>query len=245
MAFFQVAYDGSGTFSQHAAIAYAGAIASTRQWSAFTESWNKILEREKLPYFKMAEAMTWSGRFLSKHDEWGNDRDNRRNILLHELADLAVQHDFRSTGMWSDARVMANEDAIVAKKIELFKGAVFTLLSTVPTGNFATLMIDDEFDIEPRLRGWIRQMRTSAGDGQAPIVAVCFVDDRAFPAIQLADMIAWLFRELGEQIIASDGENLVLNPLLDKLMHSSHFTVHKTEPGALLNGFDQSHSSST
>jgi hypothetical protein len=48
MAFFQVAFDGSGTFGQHNAIAYAGAVASTKQWSAMTEPSRAAVEREGL-----------------------------------------------------------------------------------------------------------------------------------------------------------------------------------------------------
>jgi uncharacterized protein DUF3800 len=236
MAFIQVAFDGSGTFNQHTSIAYAGCIATTRQWAALVEAWNNSLKREGLAYFKMAEAMTWYGEFKTKYHDWGAERDSRRNSLLNELADIARGYELRATGMWSDARVMATKISVPEKKVELFQGAILTLLSAVPDGNYATLMLDEELDIEQPMRAWIRQLRVARRDTPAPIVAVCFVDDRVFPAVQLADMIAWLYREFGEQIIASDGRNVSMNPLLDKLMHSSQFTLHKTEPGMLLNG---------
>ncbi len=240
MAFFQVAFDGSGAFNtKDRAIAYAGAVATGRQWAAFTDSWNSVLTREGLAYFKMAEAMTWFGEFAGRWSKWGDARDEKRTSLLNELADLAVRYDFRATGMWSDANVLTAHQTVTDKKVELFKAGMLVLLQAVPDGNHVSLLMDEELDIEPSVRKWVREMRQRRGKNIAPITAVCHVDDRAFPAVQFADMVAWLYREYGDQVIATDGGNAMLSPLLAKVMHSTQFTIHKTEPGTLLNGLRQ------
>jgi Protein of unknown function (DUF3800) len=237
MAFFQVAFDDSGKADKNPAVAYGGAVATSVQWSAVTEEWRGVLERHGLQYFKMAEAMTWFGEFQKKHSEWGPERDAKREALLSELVDVAVRHRVPATGMWTDSRVL-NHDRNGEKKLELFKSAALVLLEAVPAGNYVTLMCDEEIEIERGVRAWIRSMRKAHGSVLAPITGVCFMDDRVIPVVQLADMIAWLFRQYGEQVIATDN-HATMNPLLLALMHSSHFGLRQTEVGGLLGGLRQ------
>ena len=234
--FHQVAFDGSGTFGTHSAIAYGGIVATTSQWGAFTESWAAVLNREDLQYFKMAEAMKWYGEFLPKHSQWGTDRDIRRNTLLNELVTIALRCEFQPVGMFADARLFTQQN-IASKKDELFQGALLALLRGVPDNHFVTLICDEEIDLEPKTRAWVRKLRSDQGSKMAPIVGVCFVDERAYPAVQLADMVAWLFRERGERIVASGDTSL--HPLLERLKQDTHMDIHQTEVGKTLDGLRQ------
>jgi hypothetical protein len=239
VAFFQVAFDSSGTFDRHPIVSYGGAVATLKQWSAFTEPWNEILQREELRYFKMAEAMKWYGEFVRKYHDWGNERESRRNALLNRLVDLAERYEIRSTGAWLDTRSVNQEKSHTDKKMEALQGAVLTLLKSVPEGEHLALLFDEEMDIEPKVQRWVRHMRQRSEPKMGRIAAVCFVDDRLFPVVQLADMIAWLFREHGERVLASGDKDVPKVPLLEKLMHASHFDIQKRERGALLNELRQ------
>lgn len=239
MASYQVTFDGSGTFGQHSAISYGGAVASIKQWAAFAEDWEAVLASQGLGHFKMAEAMTWYGPFAQKYSDWGTDREQRREALLNELADLAVRYKCRATGMRIDPRVITQDQTVAAKKEELFSGALYTFLESIPRTERVTLLCDDELDLEPRVRALVKALRKMHGDKVAPVVAVCFGDDRVFPALQLADMVAWLFRELGERIIATNGHPGELNPVLSKLAWATELSAHQAASGQLLSGLRQ------
>src|SRR5881409_1222185 len=60
---YQVVFDGSGTINQHRGVVYAGAVSTMTQWQAFSETWEHILAKNDLAYFKMVEAMTFYGEF--------------------------------------------------------------------------------------------------------------------------------------------------------------------------------------
>ena len=219
VAFFQVALDGSGTLGQHSAIAYGGFIAERKQWSALTDPWVGILERHGLSYFKMAEAMKWHGEFKHKYSEWGDERENRRDGLIDDLASLAVRYEFKPAGMFADARLLGEQGRVTDKKVELFKRTIRSLLTHVPDGQNVTLICDEELDIEFTIRKWVKSLRRDKGDNIAPIVGICYMDDRVFPAIQLADMLAWLLRERGERLIKTGDDSL--HPILAKLKQDS------------------------
>jgi hypothetical protein len=230
MVVLQFAIDGSGTIGQHVAVSYGGVVASQANWSAFTEAWRKVLEHYELPHFKMAEAMSWYGPFAAKYSEWGERRDVRRDALLDELVRIVIKYEFKPAGMFSDVRLLAHEDDIRSKKVALFSAAVRVVIDALPKGHLLTIVSDIELDIEARVRAIVQSMckATTAG----PIVGVCFVDDRIFPAVQLADMIAWLLRERGERIIRRGDESL--HPLLDKLKQDSGVGLTEHEFGGKL-----------
>jgi hypothetical protein len=178
--FHHVGIDGSGTFNRHKAIAYAGAKATPAQFADLAESWRNVLVRENLTYFKMAEAMSWHGQFISKYSKWGEDREQHRDCLLNELADLALGSGFTAVGTWADVRLLA-EDAVADKKAEVFASVVLGLLERIPEDNYVTLMCDEELDLEAKVRAWLHTARTRHVKGIAPITGVCYLDDRVYP----------------------------------------------------------------
>lgn len=193
MALYNAAFDGSGTLGQHKAIAYAGVKGSDKQWAAFAEAWAQRIGADGLAFFKMAEAMKWSGEFASKYTQWGADRDKRRDALIDDLVSLSIGYGLDVVGIAATDRLIVGDTA-AARKMQLFKGAMLALLNEIPAIHTVTVMCDTELDIEADVRAWMREVRKTSDRNIPALSGICFLDDRVYPSLQLADMVAWLFR---------------------------------------------------
>ena len=211
--FINIALDGSGTIGTHKIFAYGGAVGSPKQWEAFAETWFTVLQKYGITYFKMAEAMTWFGEFGPKFTEWGEEREAKREALFEELIDLALRAQFHGSGIFVNASIL-DERAVADSKTETIKALFVSLLSGIPENHYATVMCDAELDVEPKIRVWMSQLRRL--EKQLPSLAgFCFMDERLNPPIQLADIVAWLWRAWGEARLLDPAAQMP--PLLARL----------------------------
>lgn len=80
----QAFIDDSGSEPQGKVFVLAGFIASAERWAEFSCSWQRVLDRNRLEYFKHSEAMTLNGEF-DKRRGWNAEK---RDALLAELVDI-------------------------------------------------------------------------------------------------------------------------------------------------------------
>jgi hypothetical protein len=93
-----VAYIDDSGIGQAPISVLAGWIASASVWARFSDEWKEALEmKPRLDYFKLSEAMSFSGQFSGRGEE---SRNERMRLLVRILADhrplgvvSAVPHD--------------------------------------------------------------------------------------------------------------------------------------------------------
>lgn len=235
---YYVVFDGSGTIGTHPAIVYAGAVSTQAQWGAFAESWEHLLERHDLAYFKMAEAMTFYGEFLPKNAEWGTLRDARRDALLQQFANLKTRYDLRVTGCGfataSSDNAFYTRENIIEKKKMVFRAAILGLLKHIPPEYSVLLICDIEKDVEDAFRGWIDGLIRTESEKVARIIGIGFHDDLFSANIQFADMVAWVLRQEIERQARRQEDQV--NPLYSLLLDGSDVRVVTVGPDGLLSG---------
>lgn len=216
----QAVFDGSGTFGTHPSVVYAGAISTQVQWTAFNESWEHLLIKNDLAYFKMAEAMTFYGEFLPKFTEWGAEREARRDALLLELANLKRRYDLRCTGCGlvvsaSGGGPFSTSDHTLEKKKSLFQQAILALLQGVPPDYNVALLCDSEPDAEDTYRSWINGLIRVDSGKAAHVIGISFFDDKYAQPLQFADLVAGVVREeIVRRLVRPDTEPHALYQVL-------------------------------
>jgi predicted RNA-binding protein with PUA domain len=70
-------FDASGKPDAGYELVVSGFISTAKKWRRFEEKWQRLLDKEGLPYFHMKEFAPSTGIF--KH--WKNDEQRRRRFL--------------------------------------------------------------------------------------------------------------------------------------------------------------------
>lgn len=76
--------DDSGSEPQSEYFVLAGYTAKTGSWSKFSKEWSDELSSDGLEYFKMSEAMNWSGQF-SRENGWDADSIAEKVVVLSKI----------------------------------------------------------------------------------------------------------------------------------------------------------------
>jgi hypothetical protein len=74
----------------------AGFCSGEEDWQRFSELWSERLCRERIAYFRAAEAAHFRGQFQPFHDR--TDRNEWRNALFSDLMDILKGHVYRKFG---------------------------------------------------------------------------------------------------------------------------------------------------
>jgi hypothetical protein len=231
---YQVCFDGSGTIGQHKAYVYAGAISTQLQWQAFSETWEHVLAKNDLAYFKMAEADTFYGEWQPKYTEWGNDRAAKRDAVLLELALLRRRYDLKIRGAGfvvgqAGMSPFDDTDSVADRKRKTFQIAITNLLREIPSEFAVQIVCDVEKDVEEKYRGWIEGLMRTESDKVARIVGINFLDDQYSQPIQFADMVSWLGRQEIERQMFRPEQGI--NPLYELLTEGTRVVFEPSGPG--------------
>lgn len=240
---YQVVFDGSGTIGQHRGVVYAGGVSTLVQWQAFSETWENILIKHDLAYFKMAEANTFYGEFAPKYTEWGDQRNAKRDALVTELASLKRRYDLRVNGCGFVIGTAGTSPfdpgaSVIEKKKQLFQGAMLALLRAIPADCAVMILCDIEKDVEETFRGWIEGLARTESEKVARVVGISFYDDKFAQPIQFADMVAFIARqEIERRLVRPDDE---VNPLYPLLVGDAEATFEPIGRDGLLSGLEVS-----
>ena len=181
------------------AFVLAGFIAPADKWAAFSDEWQQFLDMPPvIKYFKMSEAMSFSGEFA----HWTEDRRNERLRLMHRVIE-----DHVSAGIMCiirpDEYANVFKNSVVPKKIHnpyyfLFFGLITALVANQHRIGLQG-KIDFIFDEQMMEKSTIDDLWTSfkllaevPKDllGDPPI----FRNDQTMLPLQAADMCAWVAR---------------------------------------------------
>jgi hypothetical protein len=117
----------------------------------------------------------------------------------------------------------APTSSIAEQKKKQFQKTILGLLRMIPADYAVQLACDVEKDVEEHYRGWIEGVIRSDSDKVARIVGISFFDDKFVPAIQFADMAAWVIRQELERLMLRPEQPM--NPLFLLLLGHSTATV--------------------
>jgi hypothetical protein len=225
---YHVAFDGSGTQGQHWVISYAGFIGTPVQWGALGEAWQDKLDQFGLKFFKMAQAATCYGEFQGK--------EAIRDEAVWAFANLARRYELPVVGCAGGDANFEGMTQAQAKK-QLFQGALYSIVNEIDPKHTVMLLCDREQDVEDSYCSWVDSLMDKRRD-TARIVGLCFMDDKHFKQLQLADMIAFLVRQEGERVVEGRPDSEI-NPLYTFLMNGTKARVDFGPRTSFLDGMER------
>lgn len=202
--------DDSGSEPQSKYYVLAGYIAKVGEWRNFTEQWNERLLSSGLAYFKMSEAMNWSGEF-SEENGWNAESiekevDHFSKIIFDNCASSVscrIQHShFRQYVNSIPSRIPKNNRAKTPYYL-LFCSIISRYWMRCEQLNIkerCEFIFDNQHGYEHKAKELFpmildgnklmfpRSHRSYIGSTPA------FEDDKEYLPIQAADMMAWLLR---------------------------------------------------
>ncbi len=191
--------DESGGKGQSSVFVFSAVLASATDWINFTDAWRAILDEPKprpVRYFKMYEAAKCNGQFRGFSETERDDKirkllDPMRGLL--EVFCIADMAGFEKTLARFNPRPL--RDPYFQQFQILIMAITLTLLDLGITEPFE--MVFDEHKIfGPKARAWYPFVRECCDEDMHAVMPSdpTFKSDLEFPALQAADMLAWLRR---------------------------------------------------
>ena len=216
----QLALDGSWDGADARCFASGGVVGLQSHWMALGQSWEDILRPYGITSFHMVEAMNFRGQFERLGREWGELRIAKRDQLLNDLVAVAEQTKFSALGLGADIRLFGEQKNAV-KKREIFQAVILDALESLHPNYRLGILCDREQDAH---LSWLENFMSRHTKHRERIWALCFVDDRYVPAVQVADLWTYLLREDSERNIFNPTEPE--NPLFTRLAATAGKSQH-------------------
>ena len=101
---------------------------------------------------------------------------------------------------------------------DVLSAVIRRLIPLVPAEAQIGLVCDREADLAKEVLSWIDDLGRSERALYDRIAGICYMNSRDVIILQIADMMAYLFREYAEQ--RERDPSLPVNPLLDRMTKS-------------------------
>jgi hypothetical protein len=212
MAEFYLYTDESGKLeSNQSMTAFCGYLAHTTAWDYINQEWRNRRMAWGIPAIHMAEInypeLKKNSEWLKKKIEWDVTWESRREHMLDEFATIVHQTNMASIGNVVDAdhfRKLPDSPFKQAMRNPLYLSLYHTVIDTIDrldrvAGSQFSLSIvfdeDEEYAMKcyELLSGLKKAFPEKIGKR---IDGICFGNDKAYPGIQAADMIAYESRSL-------------------------------------------------
>lgn len=214
---FAAYFDGSGKLHDPKCphIVLAGVVLYANEVEPFGPSWVDCLrhysQRAKKPiidYFHAKEAFNPKSHRDNPFFTW---KDDQIKDLLLGLARLTRDRCFNLICAPASS---ANYKALPSdfkKKLQgvnelSFEVCVNELLNQIGKGDQLHIVCDDEEDESVKIYKFLCRYKQRYLDRRDRFVAICFADDKYHPALQAADLFAYVQRREWDRKIASPGE---------------------------------------
>jgi hypothetical protein len=190
--------DDSGVAGQSpGGLVLAGWIGKAEDWVAFSNDWQKCLDSEpKIRYFKMHEAAHRAKEFARTRISIDS-----RNQKLRDLARIVQKYDFTAYWYWCIGDMDDNLFKDLPKPLNSYYywayqqtilGIAYDLSGRGYT-EAAEVIFDEHGKHSPLVKQWYPCIRNSLKNvWQALPLEPSFRDDKKFPPLQAADMLAWM-----------------------------------------------------
>lgn len=200
MAILHCYFDESGKHRDHPVVTFSGVCISELKMQQFDESWNTLLRQYGLPWLHMKEVSRLARNVCAKMPRNQSERD--RNDALVPFADCINQHfeygliqamdvdGFNSLSKNAKARLGNTEDPYYIA----FVRGLLELVRYVHGNDKISIICDDDKDTALDCYRHYRAVRRVHTEVREKTVSLTFADDKYFPALQAADLLAFLSR---------------------------------------------------
>ena len=200
MAILYAYFDESGKQSDHPVVSFSGVCVPQSKLQRFDDEWNALLRQYELRSLHMARASRLSERHGPKMPRGQSARE--RMEALTPFADCINNHldvgliqawDVRGFNSLSKAAKAALGDPNDPYYLAFARG-LLELADYVHDDDRISLICDDDRQTALDCYRHYRGVRSAEPRVQKKAVSLCFADDEYFPALQAADMVAFLSR---------------------------------------------------
>lgn len=221
----QLFCDESGKYQDHPLVAFSGVSVTPDRLAAFDAHWQSLLRSYELPALHMARLSRLPEDCGYRFRKGQTVED--RTALLIPFADCINKHLERGfIQTWSVQGY--NKLSLEAKRalggsrdpyfLAFVRGLV-EIVETIDDDDRISIIVDDDANTAWDCYMHYREIGKSVPDIQKKAVAISFANDRHFPALQAADMVAFLARqEAAEQFYGTPN---IWRVLFDRLITES------------------------
>ncbi len=210
MAAFYIYVDDSGKYEnpKNDYISLCGYVAHISEWTRFSQEWLNCIHVWQVPTIHMSPIMypDRDRRWQEVKDKWGDNWEKKRDRMLGEFGQIILRNSMVCVGAVVDAK---HYRAMPPSKFtENLTPLSFAFQHCVMKGIQTTEVIDDhspvsiviDDDRESSLHCYemLDRLKQAFPKVRKRVDGICFVNDRSYPAIQAADMIAFEARRLME-----------------------------------------------
>jgi hypothetical protein len=215
MAHFYIYGDESGKLAKSDFTSFCGYVGTNPEFDRVSHEWNSCRLAWGVPPMHMScitdPTRDKSGEWQKVQVEWGSQWESKRDLMLKEFAAVILNSNIACVGAVVDSthfREMPDSKWKKEMRDPLFLG-LWTLLmdgldkiDRLSTSLSVALILDDDpenaklcYDLLDGLKNQFPRVRQR-------ISAITFGDDKEYPALQMADMIAFEARSLMVQRMA-------------------------------------------
>lgn len=209
MALFHLYADDSGKFDAEKCeyTALCGYVAHSSEWQRVQLEWENLRLRWQVPPIHMRrinfpdEDSDWK----AVKSEWGESWQLKRGDMLMEFAQLIGRSSLACVGAVVDAKHYRSlspsplkeqyPDSVALAFHQLVMRGI-EKIETIDDRSPISLVIDDDRDTSLRCHQMLNYLKRVFPKVRERVVGICYVNDKAYPGIQAADMIAYESRRL-------------------------------------------------
>lgn len=209
MAVFKIYADDSGKFDNLKCdyTSLCGYVGHASEWARFSLEWDNCRFRWGVPPVHMSPIMhpERDTEWLRIKDDWGKDWEARRDLMLGDFAATVRSAQIVCIGAVVDAAYFrslpdsqfkqgAKDSLFLAFHDLVMRGIEKTEI--VDPYSSISLVIDDDRSSAMRCYEMLDMLKQTFPKVRERIHGICFVNDKSYPGIQAADMIAYESRRL-------------------------------------------------
>ena len=237
MASFLLYSDESGKLGNSDYTSLCGFVTHTAEWERISLEWNNLRLAWGVPTIHMRAVMfperDKSREWLAVKKEWGGLWERKRDDMLDEFAHIIMRSHAACVGSVVDADYFEHLPSSPFKQqmqnplYMSFHHSVMTSLDKIDRlsdEHHLSVVLDDDEEYAMKCYQVLNGLRRTFERVRRRIDSICFGNDKAYPALQAADMIAYESRKLMiERKTDKDSEPSKLYAALTrKGVHSPH-----------------------
>ena len=206
MAYFFLYVDESGKLGNSDCTSLCGYLTHVAEWERLSQEWNNLRLAWDVPTIHMRRILypdqdpEWS----KVKTAWGKVWDVKRDAMLAEFAGLIERSHAVCVGAVMDAADFASrsqvfrdhwQNPLYISFYHVFMNAL-DKLGRLSEDTHLSIVMDEDREYAMKCYDVLDSVRIAFPRVQKRVDSICFGDDKAFPALQMADMIAYEARRL-------------------------------------------------
>ena len=203
MATFHIYLDDSGKFAnpKNRYTAMCGYVAHGSEWNRFGQEWMNCRHVWQVPPIHMSSILypDRDPAWQAIKDAWGMTWEGKRDQMLKEFAGIVMRCNIVCVGAVIDAEHYRSlpRDKFTSAHTPVsfaFQHSVIKAIQKIEVTDQhspISIVIDDDREDSMRCYELLGTLRNLVPKVKDRIDGICFVNDRSYPAVQAADMIAY------------------------------------------------------